>query len=177
MVETKSVKKRRHQHNRLPIGPQGGVQLLLVAEIDNLGKPGDVVEVKPGYARNYLVPQGLAVVASDHHKRMVEKHKAQLVEIHKAKLAGIRALAEQIGQLSITIEANANEEGHLYGSVGAPEVTVALHAANFGSIAEDMVRLQGPLKELGMYTVKVNFGHDIVSDLKVWVVQPTTAID
>ncbi|MDO4558504.1 MAG: 50S ribosomal protein L9 [Planctomycetia bacterium] len=171
MAETvKSGKKvRRHRHHRLPRGPQGGVQLLLVAGIDNLGQPGDIVEVKPGYARNYLIPQGLAVVASEHHQRMVAKHKAALAEIHKARLAGIREQAKQIGSLSINIEANANEEGVLYGSVGAAEITAALHSEGVTTITEDMVRLKGPLKELGMYSVLIHFGHEITANLEVWV--------
>ena len=169
MMTEKNGKKRRRLHHRLPRGPQGGIQLLLVANIDSLGGPGDIVEVKPGYARNYLIPQGLAVIASDHHKRMVEKHKAKLAEIHKAKLAGIREIAKRVGSLSISIEANANEEGILYGSVGAHEITVALHREGLTMVSQDMIRLQGPLKELGMYSVLVNLGHDVTANLEVWV--------
>ena len=99
-------------------GPHGGIELLLIQAVDHLGKQGDVVEVKPGYAKNYLLPQGLATIATDHHKRMVEKHRARLQEIQNARLAGLRTLAELLAQQSITIEANANDEGHLYGSVG-----------------------------------------------------------
>src|SRR6478735_7520533 len=93
-----------------------GVQLLLIQSVDHLGKQGDVVHVKRGYALNYLLPQGLATVATDHHKRMVDKHRAKLLEIEKSRLAGYRKLAEDIGKQSITIEAKANDEGHLYGS-------------------------------------------------------------
>src|SRR5437762_12807673 len=96
-----------------------GVQLLLIQSVDHVGKQGDVVEVKRGYAMNYLLPQGLATVATDHHKRMVDKHKARLLQIQHERLAGLRTLAERIGAQSVTIEANANDEGHLYGSVGA----------------------------------------------------------
>ena len=106
---------------RLPKGPNGGIELLLVQAVDHLGKQGDVVSVKPGYALNYLLPQGLAAYATDHHKRMVEKHRAQLDQIEKARLAGLRVQAEELGRQSVTIEANANDEGHLYGSVGAQE--------------------------------------------------------
>ncbi len=68
----------------------------------------------------------MAIVATDHHKRMVEKHKAKLKELEKKRLANLLALAEQIGKQSINVEANANDEGHLYGSVGAHEIVVAL---------------------------------------------------
>lgn len=137
---------------RLPKGKNGGIQLLLIQNVDHLGKTGDVVEVRRGYALNYLLPQGLATVATEHHRRMVEKHKARLLEIERARLSSLRQLAEQIGKQSVTIEANANDEGHLYGSVGATEIVDALKQAGF-TVTADQVRLEGPLKELGLYTV------------------------
>ena len=141
--------------------------------MDHVGAQGDVVEVKRGYAVNYLIPQGLATIATDHHKRMVEKHKAKLQEIQKARLAGLRDLAQEIARQSVTIEANANDEGHLYGSVGAGEIVAALKR-NDVAVTADQVRLKGPLKELGLYTVLVHLGHEVEAELKVWVV-PTTA--
>src|SRR3954466_5748492 len=150
-----------------------GVQLLLIQGVDHLGKQGEVVTVKRGYALNYLLPQGLATVATNHHKRMVEKHRAKLQEIEKARLASLRQLSEAIAKQSVTIEANANEEGHLYGSVNANEVAAALKGAGF-HITTDQVRLDGPLKELGLYTVKIHLHADIDAELKVWVVPTGT---
>jgi len=153
----------------MPRGPNGGVQLLLVQTVDHLGSQGDVVEVKPGYALNYLLPQGLATVATDHHKRMVDKHKARLLEIEQARLSDLRGLADAITRQSVTIEANANEEGHLYGSVGAHEIVAALKEQKF-NIPEDQIRLEGVLKELGLYTVKIHLHKAVDAELKVWVV-------
>jgi large subunit ribosomal protein L9 len=172
---TKQAKTRRapHRSKRLPRGPNGGIELLLVQPVDKLGTPGDVVEVKPGYANNYLLPQGLATIVTAHHKRMVDKHKARLLEIQKTRLAGLKALAEKVRQQSLTIEANANDEGHLYGSVGAPDVVNALKSNNI-TVAADQVILQGPLKELGLYTIKVRLGQEVESELKVWVVPSVT---
>lgn len=169
---TKTKQKKRnvpHRSKRLPRGANGGVELLLVQSVEHLGKQGDVVEVRPGFASNYLLPQGLATIVTDHHKRMVEKHREQLVTIERARRADLHALAASLGRQSITIEANANDEGHLYGSVGAPEIVVALKEQKI-VITEDQVRLLGPLKELGLYTVKVHIGHDIDGEVKVWVV-------
>ena len=126
MPKTKSRHQLPSRDKRLPRGKHGGIELLLIQSVDHLGKQGDVVEVKRGYAMNYLLPQGLATIATDHHKRMVEKHKAKLLQIQHARLAGLRQLAERIAAQSVTIEANANDEGHLYGSVGAPEIVTAL---------------------------------------------------
>ena len=164
-----------HRTKRLPRSPLGGVELLLIQPVEHLGVQGDVVRVRPGYATNYLLPQGLATIANDHHKRMVEKHRAQLEQIEKARVAELRALADRLGRQSITIEANANDEGHLYGSVGAVEVANALKRNNF-HIAADQVRLKGPLKELGLYTIAVHLGREVEAEVKVWVV-PSVAAD
>jgi large subunit ribosomal protein L9 len=171
MANTKTKKKSTcpHRTKRLPKGPHGGIELLLIQPVEHLGKQGDVVEVRSGFAVNYLVPQGLATVATDHHKRMVEKHRAQLAAVEKARVAGLQALAVDLARQSITIEANANDEGHLYGSVGAPEVANALKRANF-HIAADQVRLKGPLKELGLYTIDIHLGNEVNAEVKVWVV-------
>ena len=158
---------------RLPRGPHKGVELLLIQAVDHVGKQGDVVEVKRGYAMNFLMPQGLATIATDHHKRMVDKHRVKLQEIQDARMAGLRTMAQDLAKQSITIEANANDEGHLYGSVGAPEIVSALKR-NEVTITADQVRLKGPLKELGLYTVQIHLGHDIEAELKVWVV-PTVS--
>ncbi len=169
----KTTVRKKPRLKRLPRGPHGGVQLLLIQSVDHLGKQGDVVEVKSGYAHNYLLPQGLATLATDHHKRMVDKHKAKLHAIEKGRLADLQTLADALSKQSITIEANANDEGHLYGSVGAAEIVASLKQAEF-SLTADQIRLEGLLKELGLYTVKVHLHQEIQTDLKVWVV-PTAA--
>lgn len=165
--------KKRHLFKRLPRGESGGIQLLLIHNVESLGRQGDIVEVKPGFALNYLLPQGLATVATDHHKRMVEKHREKLRAIEIEKLSEFRKLADELGQQSLTIEANANDEGHLYGSVGPHEIVDALKGAGF-SLAVDQIRLEGPLKELGLYTVKVHLHTEVDAAIKVWVVPTAT---
>jgi large subunit ribosomal protein L9 len=168
MTKTKSH-RMPSSDRRLRRGERGGIELLLIQSVDHLGKQGEVVEVKRGYAMNYLLPQGLATVATDHHKRMVDKHKARLLQIQNERLAGLRQLADRIAEQSVTIEANANDEGHLYGSVGAPEISKALKQTDI-TVTPDQIRLKGPLKELGLYTVDIHLGQDIEAQLKVWVV-------
>ncbi len=176
MANVKTQKQaKKPRFKRLPKGPNGGIQLLLVQSVDHLGKQGDVVEVRPGYAQNYLIPQGLATLATGHHKRMVEKHRARLLEIEKKRLSSLQAIADEVGRQSITIEANANDDGHLYGSVGAGEIVSALKQAGV-TISNDQVKLEGLLKELGLYTVKIQMHQQISADLKVWVV-PTAGDD
>jgi large subunit ribosomal protein L9 len=171
MYVERNKRARKYLRNckRLPSGDTGGVQLLLIQTVDPLGKQGEIVEVKSGYATNYLIPQGLATIATDHHRRMVEKHKAKLVEIQRKRLVGLQSLADDLKKKSISIEANANEEGHLYGSVGPDEIVKSL-SAEILTLTSDQIRLAGPLKELGLYTVRIYLGNDIESELKVWVV-------
>ncbi len=157
---------------RLPKGSRGGIELLLIHDVEHLGKQGDVVEVKRGYAVNYLLPQGLATVATEHHKRMVEKHRAKLEEIARERLAGLRSLLAELVRTSVTIEANANDEGHLYGSVGSTEISRSLKQQDL-TVAAEQIILQGPLKEVGLYTVKIRLAAEVEGDLKVWVV-PTS---
>src|SRR5919106_2418433 len=151
-MKTKQRKIRRTPNTAfrpLPKGPRGGVELLLVHSVEHVGKQGQVVEVRPGYAMNYLIPHGLATFATDHHKRMVEKHRAKLAAIEKAHQADLRKKAAEIAKQSITIEANATEDGHLYGSVGAPEIVAALKKNDI-HLHADQIRLEGVLKELGL---------------------------
>lgn len=171
-------KKRRDSikgYKRLPRGANGGIELLLIQSVDHLGKQGDVVEVRPGYANNYLLPQGLATLATDHHKRMVDKHKEKLAAIEKARLRHLNDLAAELAKQSVTIEANANDEGQLYGSVTSVDIANALKALKF-DLARDQIRMEGVLKEVGLYTVKVRLHSEIESEVKVWVV-PTANED
>lgn len=167
--------KRISSHKPLPRGANGGIQLLLIHNVAHLGKQGDVVEVRAGYAKNYLLPQGLATIATDHHRRMVDKHREKLLEIERERLKGLQDLANNLSKQSVTIEANANDEGHLYGSVGPQDIVAALKQHDF-TLTNDQIRLEGVLKELGLYTVKVQLHPEIVTELKVWVV-PTVNED
>ena len=174
MPKTKSLPTAKPiRLKRLPKGPHGGVELLLIQSGEHLGQQGDVVEVKLGYAMNYLLPQGLATIATDHHKRMVDKHRSKLDAIEKARVAGLHTLAAELAKQSITIEANANDEGHLYGSVNPQDVAAALKRTGF-HIAADQVRLTGPLKELGLYTIKIHLGSNVDGEVKIWVVPSVT---
>ena len=164
-----SAAQLQGSRSQMPKGKRGGIELLLVHNVEHLGKQGEVVEVKRGYAYNYLLPQGLATVATEHHKRMVEKHRAKLEEIARERMAGLRSLLEELARTSVTIEANANDEGHLYGSVGAPEISRSLKQQDL-MVSPDQIILQGPLKEVGLYTVKVRLAPEVEGDLKVWVV-------
>ncbi|MEC9092041.1 MAG: 50S ribosomal protein L9 [Planctomycetota bacterium] len=167
--KTKSRRKNGAGFKRLPKGPNGGVELLLIQSVDKLGKQGDVVEVKSGFANNYLLPQGMATIATGHHKRMVEKHREKLQQLEIERVQSLKEQAATISKLSVTIEANANDEGHLYGSVGAIEIVGGLKQ-NEIHVLPEQIKLEGVLKELGLYTVKVRLHKEVEAELKVWVV-------
>ncbi len=139
----------------------------------HLGQAGDVVKVRPGFARNYLVPQGIGAFATQNNLRMVEKHRQRIKELEAAKRADLQNLSAQIAQRSLTIEANANAEGHLYGSVNADQIAAALRGEGFPIDAE-MIRIEGPLKELGLYSIKIHLASDLDSEVKLWVVPTHT---
>lgn len=154
---------------------RSGVELLLTETIPSLGKQGDIVKVKAGYARNYLVPQGLGTVATAQNKRAVELHRQKQQAMLDARLANLRKLAGEVSKYSVTLEANATEEGHLYGSITSKEISVSLVKAGY-AIEQDHIKLEGPLKELGMYTVKVQLHPEVDTEVKVWVV-PVASIN
>jgi large subunit ribosomal protein L9 len=164
--------KQRKQRNQMLKGKHGGMQLVLTEDVPNLGKQGDVVEVKSGYGRNYLVPRGMATIPTAHNLRLLERYKVRVRQALEARVADLKALAEQINKLAgITIEANATEEGHLYGSVSAPEISKGLKSKNL-HIEPEMVRLEGGvIKETGLYAVKLSLGHEIEAEVKVAVVK------
>jgi large subunit ribosomal protein L9 len=159
------------QRNQMLKGRHGGMQLVLTEDVPHLGKQGDVVEVKAGYGRNYLVPRGMATIPTQHNLRLLDRYKIRVRQAREARIADLKALAEQIAKMAgITIEANANEEGHLYGSVAAPEVSKGLKAKGM-PIEIDMVKLEGPIKETGLYAVKLNLGYEIETEVKVAVIK------
>jgi large subunit ribosomal protein L9 len=155
-------------------GSSRTVEVLLVHTVDNLGERGEIVRVKPGYARNYLLPQGKATVATEQNKRMVERHKVRLAAMEQDRIRQLMKIAEAVGKYSATIEAHATADNHLYGSVVARDISEALKAAGHPVEAEH-VRLEGPIKELGMYTVKLRFHEKVQADVKVWVVPSATS--
>ncbi len=169
-VRQPGVERRRNHPMR---AKDGYMQILLTHQVPHFGGPGDLVKVRPGFARNYLLPQGLATFATPHNLRIVQKHRERLLQLEQARRADLMSLGAQIAQRSITIEANANAEGHLYGSVNADQISAALRADNF-PIDVDNVRIEGPLKELGLYTIKLALGQDVETEVKLWVVPTHT---
>lgn len=160
------VERRKNHPTR---AKNGYFEVLLTSAVQHVGQPGDLVKVKPGFARNYLLPQGLATFATPHNLRIVSKHRERLRQLEEARRAELQNLAAQIAQHKIFIQAKANEEGQLYGSVNEAQIAEALRKDNFTSIEESNVRLTGHIKFLGNYKVSLHLGQEINTEIELWV--------
>jgi large subunit ribosomal protein L9 len=145
------------------------MEVILKEDILNLGKMGEVVRVRDGYARNYLLPRGLVLIADkktlknfEHQKRVVESQKDRVV-----KQAQI--LADKLAQISLTMPVKAGEEGKLFGSVTNIDIEKALKAKGF-DVDRRKIQLAQPIKVLGDYEVPVRFTSDVTANVKVSVV-------
>jgi len=145
------------------------MKVLLQKNVAKLGNIGDVVDVKPGYARNYLLPQGLAVQPTEANMRAIEAAKQKYLE----ELAKLRSELEAKAKLAdgkeVTISARANEEGHLYGSIGPAQIVAALAAENV-FVEPEQVVLEHPIRQLDKYEVPLQFAEGITATVGVWVV-------
>ena len=150
------------------------MELLLKQNVEQLGRIGDVVKVKSGYARNYLLPQGLAVAVTKSNLADIERARAMALAEEQQRLSGLKELATKLGEASVTVEGRANAEGHLFGSVTAMQIAAALRDKGI-PVEEKHVRLEQPLKEIGVYDVPINLHASVEATVKVWVVQQKPA--
>jgi large subunit ribosomal protein L9 len=144
------------------------VKLLLQESIKNLGRVGDVVEVSSGYARNYLLPQGLAVQPTAGNVKKVEARRKEVERIERERRDQQERLIKQLEGRDVTLERKANEQGNLYGAVSATDIAKALQADGY-NVHPDDVLLPGRLDRIDTYTVKVRFAEDLETDVKVYV--------
>ena len=146
------------------------MQVILRDDMDNLGKSGEVVNVKPGYARNYLLPRGLAIKATAGHIKRVE-HEKRVIAARTAKLAKeAQSEADALSKVSVSIARAVGEEEKLYGSVTSRDIAEAL-AAQGVKVDSKKIHLEEPIKALGMTEVQVKLGRGVSATIKVWVVK------
>ncbi len=151
------------------------MRLLLLQDVRKLGHIGDVVEVKPGYARNYLLPQRLATEPTEENIRGIEDRKKAAAAERALRNKRFAELVEQLKDVSITIEAAANPEGTLYGSVGPKNIADALNAQGFPILPEHVV-LDAPIRTLDNRMVRLEFTDEISTEVKLWVVREGEAV-
>lgn len=143
-------------------------KLLLRADVTALGRIGDLVDVSAGYARNYLVPQGLAVAPTPANIKVVEQAKKEADARRIEELKEKKRYAEKLDGVEVTIVSRANEQGHLFGSVGPKEIADALKEEGY-NVHQDHIHLDEHIKQVDKYTVPVRFGEDIEANVTVWV--------
>ncbi len=150
------------------------MKLILLQKVVNLGSLGDTVSVKPGYGRNYLVPQGKAVPATAANIAMFEAKRADFEAKAKALSDDAESRRSALDGVSVTIKANASTEGKLYGSVGPRDIAEALTAAGHKVGKSEVVMGEGPLRHIGEHDVIVHLHADVEVSVKV-VVEPEAA--
>ena len=144
-------------------------RLILRKDVDNLGHVGDVVDVKPGYARNYLIPQGFAYSASESSARRLQQERQQAVLGVERQREKAEEAALGLEGRSVTFKVRAGDEGRLFGSVTNADIAEQLAAEGLDIDRRDIV-LEDPIKELGVYRVPIRFHADVRPELTVWVV-------
>lgn len=144
------------------------VKLLLNESIKNVGRVGDVVEVSPGFARNYLLPKGLAAEPTPGNMKKIEARRKEIERQERERRQQQETLIKQLDGVEVTLERKANEQGRLFGSVSATDIAKGLQAQGF-NINPDDVNLPGKLDRIEKYTVTIRFADDLTTDIKVWV--------
>ena len=145
------------------------MQIILMEKVVNLGNLGDVVKVKDGYARNFLIPQGLAKRATEENRKVFEARRAELERIQAEKLAAAQSLAEKIEGSLVQITRKAGVDGRLFGSVTNIDVADALAALGV-EVEKSVIRMaDGPLKHVGEFEVQAALHTDVMANIKVTV--------
>jgi len=145
------------------------MEVILTEEVANLGESGEIVKVKAGYGRNYLIPKGIAIKATSKNKARLE-HEQRVIELKRAKqIKTAEDLKEKLEDITITIPKKVGENEKLYGSVTKKEIVDAL-AKNNLQIEKRQLELNKPIKEIGVQNIDIKLTQGITAKLKVWIV-------
>lgn len=145
------------------------MEIILLDKVNKLGNIGDKVNVKPGFARNFLIPQGIALPATKENLVEFEKRRAELERLAAERLAAAEARKNEIHETSVTIVAKSAEEGKLFGSIGIADIIDALTAAGKDVEKSELRMPEGPIRSVGEYEYNIDLGSDVVAQIKVIV--------
>jgi large subunit ribosomal protein L9 len=146
------------------------MEIILRQAVENLGKPGEVVKVKNGYARNYLLPHGLAYEATPGNLKRIQQERERLEAAENERRGAAQGLAAKLEQVSLTFSARVGDEGKLFGSVTAGDIAQQLESQGF-HIEKRQIDLHDPIKALGVYRVPVRLHADVKPEIRVWVIK------
>jgi len=147
------------------------MNVILLDNVENLGKIGDLVRVKPGYGRNYLLPQGKAALATPENIKQIEARRAELESAAAAELVAAKARASSIEGMELVIQANAGAEGKLFGSVGPIDIAEAFEKVQVEIQRSEIRMPDGPIQELGEFPVGVHLHPDVNVEITIRVVE------
>ena len=150
------------------------MQLILKEDIHNLGKAGELVNVKPGFGRNYLLPQGKALLASDKNVARMAHEKKLIAAKNARLLKDAQSIADRVNQVEVTVERQVGAEDKIFGSVTTRDIEEALSDKGV-KIDRRKIVLADPIKSLGVYTLDVKLAPEVTAKLKVWVVAKAPA--
>ncbi|WP_133138640.1 50S ribosomal protein L9 [Legionella genomosp. 1] len=145
------------------------MEVILLEKVRNLGNLGDKVKVKPGYGRNFLIPQSKAVFATAKNVELFEQRRADLEKKAQQSLSNAEQRAAKLNDITVVINAMASDEGKLYGSVGASEIKDALKAQSVEVNKREIVMPEGPIHSIGDFVVEVHVHSDVIAKLQVQV--------
>jgi large subunit ribosomal protein L9 len=146
------------------------MNVILLERVNNLGDLGEEVVVKPGFARNFLIPKGIAVQANDSNRAVFEERRAELEGAANEKLVEAQTRAESLRELLVTIVVKTGEEGRLYGSVGTQDIAAALQEQGHEVARSEVQMPEGVIREAGEYDLSLQLHSDVTVDIKVVVV-------
>lgn len=146
------------------------MEVILRQAVEKLGHTGDIVKVSNGYARNCLLPRGLAYQATEGNKKRIAQERARLEAAEDTRRAGAQEIAARLEQVSLTFSARVGEEGKLFGSVTSGDIAQQLEAQGF-PIEKRQIELHEPIKALGVYRIPVRLHADVHPEIKVWVIK------
>ena len=147
------------------------MNVILLETVENLGGIGDLVKVKPGYGRNFLLPQGKAALATDANMKAIEARRAELEKAAAEELAKAKERSKAFAGIELVIQANAGSEGKLFGSVGPVDIVEALAAVQVEVERAEIRMPEGPIQELGEFTIGVHLHPEVDVDITVRVVE------
>ena len=146
------------------------MKIILLSDIENLGESGDVIAVKPGYARNKLIPQGLALRASNRNIAVANENKRVATAKLERESQALNVLAKKLSKVEITIEVKVGDEEKMFGSISNKDIHKELIDKGF-EIEKNQISIEEPIKALGIYHINVKISKDITSDVKLYVIK------
>lgn len=152
------------------------MKVIIRQDVPKLGNQGEIKNIAEGYARNYLIPRGLVLEATDKNLKTWEQEKVKLTKIRDQQVLATKDVAAKMEQVSFTVTVKVGDEGKLFGSVTNADIAKLLDEQGY-KVDKHNVQLDEPIKEVGIYTVPVKLDHQVVANVKIWVMEEKKAAE